>query len=186
MVPKSISGNVQLIVLFVVIGMIYSCSKAQNAVSKTSVATKSAPISGQPAKNISNVQADSAGSLKRQTNPAKENRMLVVYYFHGNARCPTCFKLENFAKSEVEADFSDAIKKGTLEWKTVNVEESGNEHFNNDYKLYTKSVIVSTMKDGKEISWKNLDRIWQIIHDETKYREYIKNEVAACLKGKCL
>jgi hypothetical protein len=66
------------------------------------------------------------------------------------------------------------------------VEESGNEHFNNDYKLYTKSVIVSTMKDGKEISWKNLDRIWQIIHDETKYREYIKNEVAACLKGKCL
>lgn len=114
--------------------------------------------------------------------PAK----LIVYYFHGNARCPTCFKLESFAKSEVEADFADAIKKGNLEWKTINVEESGNEHFNNDYKLYTKSVIVSTIKDGKEIQWKNLDRIWQIVHDETKYREYIKNEVAACLKGKCL
>jgi len=185
MVPKSISGNVQLIVLFVVIGMIYSCSKAQNAVSKTSVATKSAPISGQPAKNISNVQADSAGSLKRQTNPAKENRMLVVYISTVTHVVRPALNLRTSLNQKSRL-ISLMLSKKNLEWKTVNVEESGNEHFNNDYKLYTKSVIVSTMKDGKEISWKNLDRIWQIIHDETKYREYIKNEVAACLKGKCL
>lgn len=188
MVPKSTCGNVQLriIVLFVVIGMIYSCSKAQNVESKTSVAAKSAPLSGQPIKNISNVQADSAGSLKRQTNQAKENCMLIIYYFHGNARCPTCYKLENFAKSEVETDFADAIKKGTLAWKTINVEEKGNEHYVDDYKLYTKSVIVSMGQNGKETSWKNLDQIWQLVHEEGKYRDYIKKEVGACLNGKCL
>ncbi len=57
--------------------------------------------------------------------PEAANTKIVVYYFHGNARCPTCYKLENFAKSVVETDFANAIKDGKLEWKTVNVEEPG-------------------------------------------------------------
>jgi hypothetical protein len=118
--------------------------------------------------------------------PVSTKNKIIVYYFHGTMRCPTCHKLETFAKSEVETSFADAIKSGKLEWKTVNVEEKENEHFNDDYKLYTKSVIVSTVKDGKESSWKNLDKIWEIVHDEGKYREYIKKEVKACLDGKCL
>ena len=122
-------------------------------------------------------------SAKKQPKTAEK---LIVYYFHGNARCPTCFKLESLAKSEVETDFVDAIKNGTIEWKTVNVEEKGNEHFTDDYKLYTKSVIISTLNNGKESSWKNLDQIWQLIHDEGTYRAYIRNEVTACLAGKCL
>jgi hypothetical protein len=136
-----------------------------------------------PAKQTTSVAAVKTDQAKSKVQSSTK---IVVYYFHGNARCPTCFKLENYAKSEIETDFANAIKKGELEWKTVNVEEPGNEHFNDDYKLYTKSVIVSTVKDGKEVSWKNLDQIWQIIHEETKYREYIKNEVTACLAGKCL
>jgi hypothetical protein len=111
---------------------------------------------------------------------------LIVYYFHGFQRCPTCFKLENYAKSVVENDFAEAVRKGKIEWKTVNVEVKGNEHFNDDYKLYTKSVVVSTINNGKESSWKNLEQIWQLVHDEGAYREYIRNEIIACLKGKCL
>jgi hypothetical protein len=129
-----------------------------------------------------------AASVNNDTTkaPVIANSKIMVYYFHGNARCPTCYKLENYAQSEVESDFADAIKKGTLKWKTVNVEEPGNEHFNNDYRLYTKSVIISVIDNGKESSWKNLDKIWQLVHEEGKYREYIKNEVKACLEGKCL
>jgi hypothetical protein len=129
-----------------------------------------------------------AGAVKGddQKTPAPLYDKLIVYYFHGNARCPTCFKLESFAKSEVESDFVDAIKQRKLEWKTVNVEDAGNEHFNDDYKLYTKAVIISMLKDGKQVSWKNLDRIWQLVHEEDTYRAYIRNEVSACLSGKCL
>ncbi|MBN1307120.1 MAG: hypothetical protein JXA18_04330 [Chitinispirillaceae bacterium] len=118
--------------------------------------------------------------------PQQRQQKLIVYYFHGSMRCPTCHKLENYAKSEIEASFSDAIKTGQLEWKTINVEEGGNEHFVDKYKLYTKSVIVSTVKDGGELSWKNLDKIWQLVHNEGKYRKYIRDEVQACLEGKCL
>jgi Fe-S cluster biogenesis protein NfuA len=113
-------------------------------------------------------------------------RKIVVYYFHGNMRCHTCLALEGLAKEAVETNFAKSIKKGRLEWKTVNVEAAGNEHFTNDYKLYTRSVIVSTLQDGKEMSWKNLDRIWTLVRDEEKYKEYITSEVKSCLEGKCL
>jgi hypothetical protein len=132
--------------------------------------------------------AEKTDTIKADTGkaPITKGRKIVVYYFHGNMRCHTCYNLENLAKSEVESDFASAIKKGKLEWQTINVETAGNEHFSNDYKLYTKSVIVSTIVDGKEVSWKNLDQIWQLVHNKTEYREYIKREVEACFKGKCL
>jgi hypothetical protein len=118
--------------------------------------------------------------------PPQTNDKIIVYYFHTNMRCPTCYKLESYAKSVVEADFSDAVKSGKLEWKTVNVEDNGNEHFTNDYKLYTKSIIISNVKGGKESSWKNLDKIWTLVGDQTQYMDYIRKEVKACLEGKCL
>lgn len=150
------------------LGLSYSCSKGDQSTEKNTAAENAAVT-------------DSS----KKTDPIN-NRRVIVYYFHGNTRCPTCFKLETIAKSEIETDFGDAIKAGTLEWKTVNVEDKGSEHFNDDYKLYTKSVIISIQQDGKEASWKNLEKIWQLVHEEPAYRAYIKNEVKACLEGKCL
>ena len=145
---------------------------------------------GQPQKEqpqtVEKQSATIPAKIDSTKSPISSNVKIIVYYFHGNARCPTCYKLENFAKSEVETDFAEAIKNGKLEWKTINVEEKGNEHFTDDYKLYTKSVIVSTAKDSKELSWKNLDKIWQLIQDEKTYRDYIAKEVKACFEGKCL
>ena len=142
----------------------------------------------QPVKQPPAAEASVPDTTKADTGKAsvQENLQIIVYYFHGNMRCHTCYNLENYAKLVVESDFLDAIKSGKLKWKTVNVETAGNEHFNNDYKLYTKSIIVSTLQDGKEVSWKNLDQIWQLIHNEPEYKDYIKREVKACLEGKCL
>jgi hypothetical protein len=179
MVRKHSAGWVlssHAITIFALVGILISCTNVE------SEAKKNTPTK----KNATPPVAISDSSAKGIVTPSTENKKIVVYYFHGDARCPTCFKLESFAKSEVEGDFAEAIKTGKLEWKTINIETAGNEHFGNDYKLYTKSVIVSTQKDGKEQSWKNLDQIWQLVHNESTYREYIKKEVKACLEGKCL
>jgi hypothetical protein len=158
------------------ISIFVACQAGQPKAQKQAVTKQTATVT---------VKTDTA---KTDTGkiPVRLNGKIIVYYFHGNARCPTCHALENYAKHAFETNFAKAIKKGELEWKTVNVETVGNEHFNDDYKLYTKSVIVSTLKDGKEVSWKNLDQIWTIIRDETKYKDYITREVKACLEGKCL
>lgn len=87
--------------------------------------------------------------------PAK----VIAYYFHGTFRCPTCYNMEKYSKETIETNFKDALSSGKLEFKVVNVEEKGNEHYVNGYKLYTKSLILSLLKDGKEIRYKNLENL---------------------------
>lgn len=107
---------------------------------------------------------------------------VVAYYFHGNFRCATCHKLEQYSKESIENNFKDAIASGKLEYKVVNVEDKGNEHYSSDYQLYTKSLILSLVKDGKQIKWKNLDKIWEYVGKKEKFTDYVKQEVAGYLK----
>ena len=84
----------------------------------------------------------------------------------------------------VESGFENELKNGLLEIKVVNVEESGNQHYAKDYKLYTKSVILSDTEKDKELRWKNLDKVWQLLRDDQKFIKYIQDEVKEYLKGK--
>ena len=107
---------------------------------------------------------------------------VIAYYFHGSFRCVTCHKLEQYSKEAIETNFKDALQSGKLQFKAVNVEDSGNEHYAKEYQLYTKSVILSLVKDGKEIKWKNLDKIWELVRNKEKFIDYVKAGVADFLK----
>ena len=107
---------------------------------------------------------------------------VVAYYFHGAMRCSTCYKLEQYSKEALETNFKGALASGKLEFKVVNVEDKGNEHFNKDYQLYTKSFILSLIKDGKEIKWINLDKIWEYVGTKEIFIGYVKSGVANLLK----
>jgi len=90
--------------------------------------------------------------------------------------------MEKYSKEAIEANFEDALTSGKLEFKAVNVEDRGNEHFVNDYKLYTKSLILSMVKDGKEVKSKNLDKIWELARNKQNFIEYVTAEVNALMK----
>jgi len=107
---------------------------------------------------------------------------VIAYYFHGTMRCPTCHKLEQYSKEAIETNFKDALVSGKLEFKVINVEDKGNEHYGNDYQLYTKSLIVSELKDGKEVRWKNLEKIWELVRDEEEFDKYVQDEINDWLK----
>lgn len=114
---------------------------------------------------------------------AEPNQQLIVYYFHGNMRCPTCHKLENYAREALETFFAEQLANKEILWKVVNVDTPGNEHFVKDYSLVTKSVVLSDVVDGKEVSWKNLDQIWTKVGDKNSYLEYIRDSVTKFLES---
>lgn len=127
----------------------------------------------------------SSGIVLAPLAQAAENAQgahIVAYYFHGTFRCPTCHKLEQYSKEAIETNFKDALASGKLEFKVVNVEDKGNEHYGNDYQLYTKSLILSLVKDGKQIKWINLDKIWEYVGNKQRFIDYVKSGVADLLK----
>jgi hypothetical protein len=128
-----------------------------------------------------------ADSIETKSSVAGEDSVqveprLIAYYFHGTRRCVTCKKLESYTQEAIEAGFAEELKAGTLAWRPVNTDEAENEHFRDDYQLYTKSVILSERKDGEEVNWKNLNRIWELVRgDKAEFVKYIQDEVAAAL-----
>jgi hypothetical protein len=108
---------------------------------------------------------------------------VIAYYFHGNFRCPTCYKLETYSREAIEANFKNELASGKIVFNVINTDEKGNEHFVNDYQLYTKSLVISLIESGKEVKSKNLTKIWDYVGNKQKFFEYVTSEINGFLKG---
>ncbi len=122
------------------------------------------------------VNADPVGDVK-----APSANHVDVYYFHGNFRCVSCHKIEQYTKEALEEFFGKELRSGNLVYKVVNVEQGDNAHFTEDYQLYTRSVVVSLVKDGKEVKYKNLEKVWQYLMDRQRFYSYIEEEISSFL-----
>lgn len=114
----------------------------------------------------------------------EKGHKIIVFYFHGNVRCYTCNLIEKLTKEAVKEGFGDEIKKGLIEIKVVNVQDPENNHYIRDYRLYSKSVIVSDTTEGKEQRWKNLQKVWELTRKDAEFKEYVQKEVREYLTGK--
>lgn len=112
---------------------------------------------------------------------AQSGDKVIAYYFHTTFRCPSCHKIEQYTEGAIKEYFAKELKTGNLVYRVVNVEEKGNEHFVQDYKLYTKSVVLSLSQDGKEVRFKNLEQVWQLLRNKDKFYQYIKKETQGFL-----
>ena len=157
-----------MITIATVLGMMYSCSSAQSSSQKEQVVkpsqTKAVP-----------------DSTVNKTSTPKENNQLVVYYFMTTYRCHSCHYIEETTKTALNEYFSEQLKSGRMVFKMLNVEEPANDRFVKEYSLYTKSVVLSDQKGGKETRWTNLDKVWQLIGNDQAFKAYISTEVKAYL-----
>jgi hypothetical protein len=128
------------------------------------------------------VKAESPKTTAATPDVQKPARSIVVTYFHTTMRCPTCHKIEEYSTNAVKSHFENELKTGTVVWRVINVDEPENAHYNTDYQLYTKSLIVSEVKDGKEVRWKNLEKIWEFVRDEEQFDKYVYTEIKDWLK----
>jgi len=127
--------------------------------------------------DVSETAHDSVKTVSDSTQAHK----IVAYYFHGNVRCVSCKKIEAYTDEAIHGAFAKELDGGTLEWRVVNIDEPENKHFIEDYQLYTKSVILSDVTDGKEVRWKNLDKVWKLLGDKDEFVAYIDEEVKGYL-----
>jgi hypothetical protein len=115
------------------------------------------------------------------TEAAEPDSKVVAYYFHGNTRCVTCRTIESYAKEAIESGFPDALKKGQLEFKVVNIDEPENEHFVQDYQLSASSFVLARFERGKQRDWKNLQLVWELVRHHDAFTIYVQEEAKSFL-----
>lgn len=129
----------------------------------------------------SKIDENSASKQNEQISSILPDHHYVVYYFHGNARCVSCHKIENYTLETVKQNFQSELESKKLIVDVINVEEKLNNHYIYDYSLTTKAVILSEVNNGKEVNWKNLDRVWELLGDQKVFSTYIEKEVKTFL-----
>ena len=114
--------------------------------------------------------------------PAAQPATIYVTYFRATARCLSCLKIEDLTDGTMTTRFAGPIADKRVIWRTLNLDEPENNHFVKDYGLYTKSVVVSEVRNGREVRWKNLDQVWQLLGDPPAFQGYVEREVQAFLE----
>lgn len=159
----------------VIITTLFFCSqvgpdskKASNIKASTSTSVTSAKTAA--------VDTNSSG-----TASSENSHQLVVYYFMSTYRCPSCIYIERTTKTVVENTFASQVKSGRMIFKAINIDQPENKHYDKDYKLYAQSVILSDVKDGKELRWINLDKVWKLLNNDKAFQEYIIKEINSYL-----
>jgi hypothetical protein len=109
---------------------------------------------------------------------------VLAYYFHTTRRCTSCRKIEAYTSEAITSGFAAELDDGRLVFQAVNIEEEPNEHFIDDYKLFTKSVVLVDERSGEQAAWKNLPRVWELLGDKEAFIRYIQGETREYLSGK--
>ena len=135
----------------------------------------------QPAERATTTDAAKQPAPAPAAKPAVPERQIVAYYFHTTDRCPSCLKIESFSHEAVQTGFPKELESGRLVFRLVNIEEKGNEHFVQDYQLFTKSLVIVEQVRGKQTRWKNLPKVWELLSDKEKFLAYVQNEVRGYL-----
>jgi len=125
-------------------------------------------------------EAQSSIEVKTVTENSNEYKnTILAYYFHGNYRCHTCRTIEALAYKTINDKFAVELQSGEIIWKEINVEQTENRHFIDEFQLYSSSLVI-VKKDGeKTVSWKILQDVWRLVRDENKFAEYVAKEIKA-------
>lgn len=73
-----------------------------------------------------------------------------VLYFHGKQRCATCIAIEKHAREAVEAAFADAVKRGEVTFRIIDISQPENQALAEKYEVTWSSLFVVKHQGGKE------------------------------------
>ena len=124
---------------------------------------------------------NSASTLSAAPPPPADG--LLVYYFNGDFHCPTCDSFETYTRQTLESDFAEPMKQDRLQWRVANVDLPANRHFIRDYRLISRTIVLATFQNGKQVRAKALDKVWDRVANKADFTRYIHDEVAAELRG---
>ncbi|MBX3044410.1 MAG: thioredoxin [Candidatus Kapabacteria bacterium] len=113
----------------------------------------------------------------------KSENVVKVYYFHGKVRCATCNKIENLIADAMDNKFKKQIADGKVKFEIIDFSDKKNSHYEKKYDLYSQTLIISQVKNGKESKWKNSEKIWTLHGNKNKFIDYVASEVNDYLKG---
>jgi head-tail adaptor len=127
-----------------------------------------------------------SGGLTAASASAAEDKpaddCLVVYYFHGNTRCPTCRSIESQSHDTVHTDFASKLDSGEMVWKILNYEEPAAADLTKEFEIQIPMIVLAKMNGGEIEDWRRLDQVWALVGDKPAFKKYVRDEISQMLE----
>ena len=78
---------------------------------------------------------------KVQTDNQISGDNIEVYYFHFSRRCATCNAVEAVTQEALKEYFAEAVEAGTIEFKSLNLDEESNEALAEQLKVSGQTLL---------------------------------------------
>ncbi len=89
-------------------------------------------------------------SSKKAATSDKSAAPIEVLYFHSKQRCATCIAIEENTKQVIENSFTDAVKNGELEFRSIDISDPVNEAIADKYEVTWSSLFLVSHSDSTE------------------------------------
>lgn len=95
-----------------------------------------------------NAKQETAAQATQEAVAATDG--VEVLYFHGKQRCATCIAIEKHAREAVEAAFADAVKRGEVTFRIIDISQPENQALAEKYEVTWSSLFVVKHQGGNE------------------------------------
>lgn len=106
---------------------------------------------------------------------------LVVYYFHGDIRCPTCRAIESQTHEIVQNDFARQMEDDLIAWKVLNYDKPEGTDLAKQFDVHMANVVLVQMSGGEIRNWRRLDQVWALVGDKPAFAEFVRTEISQTL-----
>lgn len=124
----------------------------------------------------------SAQPNPKYTAPASGANRVEVLDFHNERRCETCLEIEKLTREVVNNDYADAVKKGLITFKLINVDDKANADQVHKYTAYGTTLIISSVKGGKEEFTDMTNFAFLNFNKADKFKAELKKELDSALQ----
>jgi hypothetical protein len=115
----------------------------------------------------------SAGSFGATTpNAPESSNRVIVYYMHRTVNCPDCLWIENTTRQTLKDAFPSELASGRLAFR---------QDLAKRYDVEGVSIVVVNGADGRDVSSRALEKVWDLKRKTAEFRAYIIEAVRAAL-----
>ena len=109
----------------------------------------------------------------KKVTPASASNKVEAYYFHFNARCETCRKVESETKTDIESLYS-----GKVSFKAINLDDASSKEIAEKLKISGQTLLI--VKGDKQINLTNEGFLYAM-PNPAKLKSIIKQKVDGLL-----
>ncbi len=129
------------------------------------------------------ILASCSGQNKNKDQSLDQSTSKIeVIDFYGTHRCVTCKAIEANAKYTVDTYFAAEKKKGTVVFKTINVDDDKNYKIAEKFEASGTALFLNVIKNGKETHIDLTDFAFMKGKNKTSFSKELKAKIEIELK----